>query len=281
MLRDYKDADTLAAEVQMHRKLHGGAFLIVEGANDVRFWMNRCHATCELVDGGGKGKVVGGVQELDGVSFAGALGVVDEDHDGLLGITYGSRNVVATDAHDLECLLCRSSALDRVLAEFGSPEKIRDFEERTGSDVRTGLLDRTVVFGRVRWAVAKFVLDPGDGSLLNFKKFLPTNTWEVDEERLLEEFDGVARRNGRAPLRGALAELDDADPWRVAQGHDMVGILRRGLQRVLGSIGSSVGDKQIAGVLRAGIPPDELLATGLCQEMRAWEHRNVGFPVLP
>ena len=278
MLSQSEEPEGLAAEILMSRMAHSGALLVVEGVDDLRFWTDRCHKTCELIDGRGKRRLVAGMQQLDGMSFAGALGVVDEDHDALLGITYGSRNVVATDAHDLECLLCRSSALNRVLAEFGSPKKIHEFEERTGSDVRTGLLERTVVFGRVRWAVAKFGLDPGGG--LRFQKFLDPNTWEVDEEGLLGEFDAVARRNGRTPLRDALAELDGADPWRVAQGHDMVGILRVGLQNVLGEI-RNVGTDQIAGILRAGIPPDELLGTGLCREMRAWEHENTGFPVLP
>lgn len=280
MLSQHKDPGTLAAEIKMHRQVHGGAFLVVEGTDDFRFWTNRCHATCELVQGGGKQNVVGGIGRLDTWGFSGALGVVDDDYDSLMDINYGSRNLISTDSHDLECLLCRSSALDGVLAEFGSPTKIQDFEERTAKDVRTGLLDRTIAFGRIRWAVAKFGLDIGDGSLLKFQKFLDPKSWEVDEERLMHEFDGVALRNGRAAMRDTLAELENADPWRVAHGHDMVGILRVGLQRVLGDNPPSVGENRIAGLLRVGISHRELLGTGLCREMRAWEHNNSGFSVL-
>lgn len=281
MLSQHKNPGTLAAEIKMHRKAHGGAFLVVEGTDDVRFWTRRCHETCEVIDGEGKQNVAKGIGRLDGQSFSGALGVVDDDYDSLLGVRYESRNLVATDSHDLECLLCRSSALDRVLAEFSSRKRIQAFEERTGSDVRTGLLDRTVVFGRVRWAVARFRLDVGDGSVLRYEKFLNRKKWEVDEDGLMEEFDGVARRNGMARIREALAELNHADPWRVAHGHDMIGILHAGLRSVLGDVPAGIGKDGIAAVLRAGISREELLDTGLCRDMRAWEHENTDFPVLP
>ena len=62
-------------------------------------------------------------------------------------------NVVATDAHDLESLIFRSSSLRSVLAEFGNAEKINRFEDNEGQDVRTALLERALVFGRLRWAI--------------------------------------------------------------------------------------------------------------------------------
>lgn len=127
MLKGYKDPGTLAAEIKMTRANHSGAFLVVEGANDVRFWAPRRHVDCELVDGEGKPNVVGVVQRLDTVKFDGVLGVVDSDYDSLNGVILGSDNLIATDAHDLECLLCRSSALATVLAKFGSSEVRKRF----------------------------------------------------------------------------------------------------------------------------------------------------------
>ena len=153
----YKDPDTLVAEIKMSRMSHDGAFLIVEGRDDIRFWTptSRRHADCELVDGEGKPNVIGGIQRLDAASFPGVLGIVDSDYDTLIGISIESGNLLTTDAHDLECLLCRSSALDKVLAEYGNRSKIERFEDETGTDVRTGLLERALVFGRLRWAAAR------------------------------------------------------------------------------------------------------------------------------
>lgn len=97
---------------------------------------------------------------------------------------FRSRNLVATDAHDLECLLCRSSALDTVLAEFGTAGKIERFEEAAGVDVRTGLLERTSVFGRLRWAAKLHDLDV-DCSTIRVPRFIDIDTWTVDSDELV------------------------------------------------------------------------------------------------
>ena len=87
MLSGHKDPSSIAAEIKMMRLIHGGAFLVVEGANDVRFWRTRRHDTCELVDGEGKCNVVAAVHRLDGEDISGVLGIVDDDFDSLLGIS--------------------------------------------------------------------------------------------------------------------------------------------------------------------------------------------------
>ena len=97
----YKDPDSIAAEIKMMRMVHEGAFLVLEGVSDVRFWTTRRHGTCELVDGEGKPNVVGAVHRLDTASIRGILGIVDDDYDSLMGTSRTSRNLVATDAHDL------------------------------------------------------------------------------------------------------------------------------------------------------------------------------------
>ena len=108
----------VVAEIKMRRTQHAGSFLVLEGLDDLRFWRSRCDGDCRLIDGRGKKNVVLGVRRLDEISFKGALGVVDSNYDYLAGVPLESNNLLATDAHDLECLLCRSSALDAVLAEY-------------------------------------------------------------------------------------------------------------------------------------------------------------------
>ena len=127
MLRHHKNPSTLAAEVKMTRGAHNGTLLLVEGSDDIRFWGTRRHPTCELVDGEGKANVIGCIHRLDKEPVSGVLGVVDDDYDFLTGTHHATRNIVATDAHDLECLLCRSPALDEVLAQCGDRAKILHF----------------------------------------------------------------------------------------------------------------------------------------------------------
>ena len=275
----YKDPDSIAAEIKMTRMVHEDAFLVVEGVNDVRFWRTRRHDTCELVDGEGKPNVVGAVHQLDTAGIRGILGIVDDDYDSLMGTSRTSLNLVATDAHDLECLLCRSLALDTVLAEFGIAWKIQEFEEATGVDVRSGLLDRTTVFGRLRWAARRHDLDIDCGAI-HVPRFIDINTWTVDVDELAR-----AVSNGGSPhdcdvLKRRIAEPTGADPWRVAHGHDMIEILRIGLMRVLGALPASKGTEDIARVLRAAISLEELQRTTLYADMRTWESAN-DYLVLP
>ncbi len=92
MPRDHKDPGTIAAEIKMMRSAHSGAFLVVEGASDARFWRPRRRGDCEIVDGEGKQNVVRGVRRLDAESVGGVLGIVDDDYDSLTGVdVHGQR----------------------------------------------------------------------------------------------------------------------------------------------------------------------------------------------
>ena len=266
-------------QIRMMRTVHAGAFLVVEGASDMRFWWQRKHVGCELVDGEGKSNVVGSIQRLDARGFVGVLGVVDDDYDSLMGMDTGSDNVVRTDAHDLECLLCRSGALEAVLAEFGVPLKIRRFGEDNSVDVRTGLVDRALIFGRLRWAAVRHNLAI-DSAAIRVQRFVDIDTWQVDSAALIRVVTASDFLDDEGMIAKRIAQLPPADSWRVVHGHDMVEILRRGLMRILGDITRSVGPKQITQVLRAGMSTEEFQATTLCADIRSWETANDGYPVL-
>ena len=160
-----------------------------------------------------------------------------------------------------------------MLAEFGIPRKIQEFEEAAGVDVRSGLLDRTTVFGRLRWAAIRHNLDIDFGAI-RISRFIDSNTWTVNGDELVR-----AASNGGSPhaydvLKGRIAELPDADPWRLARGHDMIEILRIGLMRVLGTLPTSKGTEDIARILRAAISLEDLQRTSLYADMRTWESAN-------
>ena len=275
----HKDPGTIASEIKMMRMEHAGAFLVVEGVADMRFWRPRKHVACELVDGEGKHNVVGSLRRLDARRFEGVLGVVDDDYDSLMGIDPGTGNVVMTDAHDLECLLCRSRALEAVLAEFGVPVKMGRFEDAQGVDVRTGLLERALIFGRLRWVALRRDLNI-DSTAIRVQQFVDVKTWQVDQAGLMGAVATGDSAGHEDLLAQCVARLPRTDPWRVVQGHDMIEILRRGLMSVLGDIPASVGPKQIAQVLRAGMDSEELRKTALWTDLRNWEAMNQGYSVL-
>ncbi len=276
MLQGHKSPGTLVGEIKMLRASHHGAVMIVEGKDDVRFWRPRCHATCDLIDGEGKPNVIGAVQRLDATQFGGALGIVDSDFERLTGGRIESSNLLYTDAHDLECLLCRSSALDKVLAEHGNVSKIHRLES-AGIDVRTALLERALVFGRLRFAA--LLARPSVKLQVKVQQFVDEKTWTVDDETLICRALANSPHDADA-VTSRLGQLADVDPWHVVRGHDMITILRIGLRRVLGDLPTSIGTNDIARLLRAGMSPEDLRDTGLWADLRAWEAANRPYAVL-
>lgn len=274
----HKTPDTLVAEITMHRMSHDGSFLIVEGKDDERFWEPRRHTSCELVDGEGKRNVVGGIQRLDAANFVGVLGIVDSDYDPLNGMDVESENLLTTDAHDLECLLCRSSALDKVLAEHGSRAKIEKFENETGADIRTGLLERALVFGRLRWAAVRChpMIDLGR---FRAPRFVDESTWSVSSEESICNTLLDSRADALA-LMHRIADLPETDPWYVVHGHDMIEILRTGLRHVLGETSASTGVKEIGRILRSAMNREDLQETRLWTDIRGWEAANHPYLIL-
>ena len=266
MPHGHKTPGIVVAEVRLHKTYDDCSVLIVEGVDDARFWTPRKHRECELVDGEGKLNVVHGVRELDAANISGVLGIVDEDYDDLLGKALESNNLIRVSPHDLECLLCCSKAFDLLLAEFGDSDKIRRFVAREGKDVRSALLDRALIFGRVRWAALRSGLTIPEG-MISVPRFVDCNTWTVASDELI----GVVAPDKAYELKQHIERLPSVHPWRTVRGHDVLAILRIGFRNILGSLKNSVGVRDIARVLRAGIDTAELQATKLWMDIQEWE----------
>ena len=218
MIAALKGPGEVEAEIRMTRTLFTGAFLIVEGDHDSRFFRPRVRpGECEIVIAGGKPALVGGISRLDTDSFQGTVGVIDDDCDSLEGVALTSKNVIRTETRDLESLLLRTKALDKGLAEFGDARRIQAFESKEGMCVRDALLKRALPFGRLRWYSRR------KGGGLSFKKLAPERF--ADETRWTFDFEAlfvVACSEGLSPspieLKREMAALPSIDPWLLCQG---------------------------------------------------------------
>lgn len=267
------------AEAKMYRtSCSTCSILMVEGRDDVKFWGGHCHRDCRPIYCGGKDKVISVMGRLDEDHFSGVLAVIDSNYDHLAGVVSTDVNIVRTDAHDLECLLCRSTALDAVLREHGNRDKIERFE-REHTSVRTALLDRAATLGRLRWAGRKFEPNLSLDSVRP-PAFIEERTWKLSEKRMIEMATDSNPHAEEAALSHAIVALPAVDPWYVASGHDVLEILRIGLRRVLGELKASVGVDQLASVLRQGMAVSELQSTRVWRDIREWEASNRPFLVL-
>lgn len=279
-LSSLKNAGELFAELMMSRTGFAGSFLIVEGDDDHRFWRRRVAASdCELVSGGGKRNVEGCIERVDDHAFRGALGIVDSDFgriDGVAGAD-SSPNLIYTAHHDLEATLLQSSALEAVLDEYGDASRITAFETRAGHDVRTALLNRGLVFGRLRW------LSQRSSLAISFEKlpvprFVRCAGWHLEEDDLYTAAGALCGLS-TTELKSQVDGLPNAPPWMLCQGHDLLYILNIGLAQMLGR--AHPGHDRIAMMLRQAFKPHELHACTLYGDIRAWELRNLPYRVLP
>jgi Protein of unknown function (DUF4435) len=273
-----KGPGEVAAEVLMLRNGgFAGTLLIVEGDDDSRFFRARIdHDACDLVIAGGKPAVEGSLQRLDAHPFRGALGVCDDDGASLEGHRPVSPNLIVTECRDLDTLLVRSPALERLLAEYGDRSAIQRFERAHGP-VRDNLARLALPFGRLRWLSTRERLGIDFDKLTPFRFIKPDWSFKAGDDLL-----SAAAKQVHADARdldARAAALPAVDPWRVCQGHDLLAILALGLDK--GALGTrSPGSAQIASLLRASLDEAHWQKSRLVADIHRWETDNTPFTVL-
>ncbi len=277
-----KTPGIIANEIIMSRVLFEGSFLLVEGPDDFKFWQTRiCEGLCEIIIAEGKPNLLGAIVNLNARSFVGALGIIDDDGDSLENEQTLLENLIPTDSHDLECLLLQSPAFERgVLTEFGNPKKIEQFQTQAGVSVRQRLLENGLVFGRLRW-LSKRMDWQINFNTLKIERFMNREIWRIDIESLFRTAASQQADANVDEISDLLQALPPADPWLVCQGHDLLEILRLGLQETLGDLKPSQGKSHLAALLRAAFHDTHLATTQLYQNIRAWEQANAPYQVLP
>ena len=145
-----------ANAIRLKRQEHEESFLVVEGRDDRLFFeqfVNRQY--CWVIVADGKQNVADVVYILEADGFPGVAGVIDADLDHAEGIRPASANGIVLETVDLEALLIRSPALDRVLVELWSSDKIAGF----GANVRDTLLAAALPIGCLRLHSRRFDLN--------------------------------------------------------------------------------------------------------------------------
>lgn len=280
MLSALKKPGEVAAEVIMLRLIHPESFFLVEGDSDSLFWQRFKHETCELINAGSKASVSGAIEILDRREFRGALGLVDADLDRLEEVSRTSSNLVTSEVHDLECLLLRSRAFDGLLVEMADQERLRALERAEERSIRECLLARGLLHGRLRWLAARSGWGPDFRGSLRLSRFVLQETWRLDEEALLDQAADQGCPVVRQELRTALSQLGPVDPWSLCRGHDLIDVLRIGLEGSFGRRGMQFGRDALSRALRLAFDREELGGEGTVRQIRDWEDRNRPFEIL-
>ena len=274
--------DAIANSIRMKRSHYTGCFLIVEGRDDRLFFerfVNRSY--CAVQVAGGKSNVIDVIEILDADdNFSGFVGVIDADLDHVEDHSWQSSNLIIIEMYDLEALLIKSTALDSVLIEFGSSEKIAKRTKRP----REELIDATLPIGYLRLHSRRSKLNLKFNGV-RYERFIDRDSLQTNVRNMVREVKNRSQRSDLAcdDTAREIRRIEDTvnDPWLVCCGTDMVEILSIGLRRALGTNNSgAVTPDELRRCLRLAYQWQELTDSQLGRDLREWSERNPGFRVL-
>jgi len=283
-MRDFITVDREVAAIRLRRTSFSGSFLLVEGGTDKTFYERFIDkVACQVVTTSGKPsskqRAIEILKILNKENFQRILAIVDADFDRLEGLP-NIPNLIFTDTHDLETMLIQSPALDKVLAEVGSEEKITKF----GKDIRSVLLQSGKPIGYLLWISQIHELNLTFAGI-KFSKFIDEQTLQIDEIKLIQE---VKNKSEAHTLKAEILQQhianqkrNDHDPYQVCCGHHLVQILSFGLCKAIGSAKpSDVESSILERSLRLAYEEAYFYKTQIYLSIRQWESVNLPFRVL-
>lgn len=279
-MREYLSVDREANAIRLQREIFSGTFLLVEGSTDKIFYERFVDNVVRVLpSNSAKLGVIEVLSILGKSNFQGVLGIVDADFDHLNASSYSTSNLIYTDTHDLETMLLYSSALEKVVAEFGSEEKIAKFDR----DIRTALLEAGIVIGYLRWIFQTDELNLTFNEI-TFSKFIDPKTVRIDELKLIQEVKNKSKafelKSEDLQYRLMNQKSDSHDPWQVCCGHDLVEILSLGLRKAIGSANATdVEPNILERSLRLAYEKTYFYTTQMYLSIRSWESNNQPFTV--
>jgi Protein of unknown function (DUF4435) len=270
-----------ANELRLRRSTHKGVFLLVEGGSDAKFYRQLIDSDqCQLVVALNRDMAISVLEILQKDPSEDVVAIVDKDFDELNGTLPDRPNLFFTDTHDLETMLIQSPALEKLLSELGSKEKLSKF----GHDVRAVLLAAGCAIGYLLWVSLQ-----DDLSLkfegIDFPKFINRELLTIDELELIEE---VKRKSQKPKLktsdlhqRMTQKKHPSHDPWQVCRGHDLMYILSVGLRHAIGTKDAKdVTVEILESNLRMCHEQVYFQATQLYSSLNQWETDNPTYKIL-
>ena len=256
--------------------------LIVEGPDDLKFYAQFTISDhCQIFEVGGREAVAKYILSLEERHVTGMLGIVDADFIRLEKKGTLSPNILETDTHDLETMLFRSPALEKILLHFGFVNSKDVCIGQAGKDLRELLLFSGKVIAYLRWSSYRHNLNLTFNNL-NFDEFIDKNTLSIDTSKLIYS---VKKRSQNQSLQESdiidmMSKLEDNshDPYELCCGHDLANLLGHGLRETMKQRGIGKNklpsNDAIEGALRLAYEFAYFANTRLHSSILTWENQN-------
>jgi hypothetical protein len=280
-MREYiqQNPNRWADQIRLRRDAFAGVFLVVEGYTDKLVYGNFVNPkTCEFVISDGKEQALNTIKILDNDKFTGVLAVVDADFDRLENNLPESPNILLTDDHDLEVMILKTPALEKVIKERGSEEKTKD------NNIREILLKIGQEIGYLRWISQKNNLSLRFEGL-DFGKFIKKDTLEIDYSDLIKTIKDHSQKqslvNQEIEEKIEILRNKEHDPSQVCCGHDIMQILSLALCKAWGTCKpTDVKAENLERDLRLAYEKSYFYQTQLYFLIQNWQNTNVPYQVL-
>lgn len=254
MLKDMTPDRTANAILQ--DTTFNGTYLIVEGMKDYNLYGKFLNVddAVEIKQVGGKDKVIEVIQILEERQFSDKVGIVDADFMRILEEKLTVENLFSTDYHDSEVMMFQSPALETVLNNYITREKLEEFLD--GKEIRETLLNLAKELGLIK--LANYIHDLGlafkpkkqDQKPLKYKEFIDERTLQfIGKEQLITtvrnySFNRSDHVANYEIIKQKIEELliDENDLLHLVNGHDLTNIIFILLKKSLRSTKKSLID---------------------------------------
>jgi len=274
-VKKFQNVQTVANAIRLSRRaLPNKTALLLEGTKDRRLYSNWVDSDrCQPYPVDGRDNVLELLRLLKAERMPGVLALVDRDHDYLDSRTSYDENMIVSRTRDMEGMLLQSSALEKVLHEYQTGTTF------VTDSIRPLLVRLAQPLGYLRWISFK------NGWALDFKKLRYRNFIDRDKREcrvpemcreVIFQTRGFARSGEE--LEAEINRAFDArhDPWQVAQGHDLVGVLAA----LLSSPAGQIAREDLERGLRLAFSEEHFKSAPLFDLICAWQRRNPPFVVL-
>lgn len=238
-MREYLTVDRIANTIRQQQTTFTGSFLLVEGDSDKKIYQNlveESNCRFQICKGkpSSKQRVIQVLDILNKDNIEGIIGIVDADFDHLEKTQYSHNNLFLTDDHDLEMMLIKSPALDKLLKEFASEDKLNELK----LDIKEVLLNLSYELGYLRWISQCDNLNLTFNDL-DYQKFLDTNRLTTDSNQLIQTVINKTQ-NYSISKEDLLEKInikksDSYCKYQICCGHDIIEFLSILLRKTIGS----------------------------------------------
>jgi hypothetical protein len=280
-MRELTTPNLIADRIRLLRDDPQKTIIIVEGYSDQKFYDNLVKSeSCQFVVADGKVNAVSAIIMLNQDHFQGILAIVDADFDRLEQQNQSIPNLLLTDDHDLEMMIIKSPALEKLLKERGSEDKIRSFN----NDNRTFLLEEGRKIGYLRWLSLRENLSLKFEDL-TYSKFVDKKTLIIDMVKLINAVknNSQQRQLDETVIESKIEVLEaiSQDSWHICCGHDLISILSIALCKVWGTWNTKeVKSDILERELRLAYEKIFFTETNLYTLIQTWETKNKYYRVI-